>query len=179
MLDLQGGLTLVLRPATDEDLDAIRAWRNHPTVRRLSIVTDEITPEGHREWWRRTSADPGAWVLIFEYGGRAAGAVIFKDHDPVDGSAEWGFFLDSEGLKRTGDLFAAWVALEREAIDHGFRVLGLSRMGGRPLASNSSVLKLHRRSGFREVPERRYVVEIDGRPQEVVWTELRADQLAG
>jgi UDP-4-amino-4,6-dideoxy-N-acetyl-beta-L-altrosamine N-acetyltransferase len=169
-------LTAVLRPATDHDLNMIRAWRNHPTVRRLSIITAEITPEGHRQWWRRISADPGAWVLIFEYGGRPSGVVIFKDHDPVEGSAEWGFFLDSDRLKASGELFAAWIAMEREAVDHGFRVLGLSRLGGRTLASNSAVLELHRRSGFREVPERRYVAEIDGRPQEVVWTEMRADQ---
>jgi UDP-4-amino-4,6-dideoxy-N-acetyl-beta-L-altrosamine N-acetyltransferase len=166
----------MLRPATDNDVDSIRTWRNHPAVRRASIMNAEITPDGHRSWWQRVSVDPRTWVLIFEYDEVPSGVVIFKDHDPVAGSAEWGFFLDSDGLTASGRLFPAWIALERAAVDFGFRVLNLTSLGGRTLAWNGAVLELHRRTGFQEVAERRYVEEIDGVPQEVLWTELHVDE---
>ncbi len=165
----------MLRPATDQDVEAIRRWRNHPEVRRHFIHTAEITPEQHRDWWKRVSADPGSVVLVYEFDGSPAGAVIFQDHDRVARTAEWGFFLDVDGLRARGDLFAGWVGLERAAIRYAFDHLGLAVLGGRTLASNVAVLELHRRCGFRDIPQRRYTTEIDGVAREVVWTELRSD----
>lgn len=166
----------MLRPATDRDVEAIRQWRNHPEVRRHFIHTTEITPEQHRAWWKQVGADPGSVVLMYEFDGAPAGVVIFRDHDPVARTAEWGFFLDVDGLRARGSLLAVWVGLERAAIRYGFDVLGLTVLGGRTLASNVAVLELHRRCGFREVPERRYTTEIDGVACGVVWTELRSDR---
>lgn len=166
----------MLRPATERDVEAIRRWRNHPEVRRLFIHTTEITPEQHRDWWNRVRTDPGSTVLVYEFGGVPAGAVIFRDHDRVAGTAEWGFFLDVDGLRARDSLLAAWVGLERAAIRYGFDELGLTVLGGRTLASNTAVLELHRRNGFREVPQRGYTTDIDGEPREVVWMELRATE---
>lgn len=167
---------MTLRDATDADVDSIWRWRNHPEVRRLSIYTAEITPERHREWWQSVQVDPARRVLIFERGGVPCGAVIFQNHDPESGTAEWGFFLDVDGLRPHGELLPAWMELEREAIRYGFDEMKLTAMGGRTLAVNAPVLALHRRFGFREVPERSYVTEIDGAPQRVIWTEMGADE---
>ena len=163
----------MLRDADESDLNAIRSWRNHPQVRRASIYTAEITEEGHRAWWARMSGNPANRVLIFEWRGRPAGVVMFMDHDPAAASAEWGFFLDVDGLNAERALLPAWMELEREAVEYGIGELQLTAMGGRTLAWNTPVLALHRRFGFLEVPERRYTVEIEGEEQAVVWTELR------
>jgi RimJ/RimL family protein N-acetyltransferase len=164
----------VLREATDADVDMIRRWRNHPKVRATFIYTDEITPEGHARWWAAVSADPTRRVLIFQYEGIPAGVVTINDHDPVAGTAEWGFFLDVDGLTERGALLPAWMELERAAVGYGFDTLGLRAMGGRTLAWNKPVLALHRRFGFQEVPARSYLTRIDGVDQQVVWTELTA-----
>lgn len=164
----------MLRAASGADVEAIRRWRNHPDVRRHFIHTKEITPEEHRAWWTAVSADPASTVLVYEVDGVPAGAVIFRDHDPVARTAEWGFFLDVDGLRDRGALLTAWIELERAAIRYGFDILGLAVLGGRTLASNTAVLELHRRCGFREVPQRRYTTEIDGHAREVIWTELRS-----
>jgi UDP-4-amino-4,6-dideoxy-N-acetyl-beta-L-altrosamine N-acetyltransferase len=160
---------MTLRPAVDADLETIRRWRNHPKVRRASIATAEITLATHLDWWKRVAKDPGSRVLIFEYRSEPVGVVIFKDYDPAAGSAEWGFFLDVEHPA----LVAAWIALERAAVAYAFDVLGLTALGGRTLAWNASVLELHRRTGFVEVPGRTYTTDIEGVPQRVVWMELR------
>jgi RimJ/RimL family protein N-acetyltransferase len=166
----------VLREATDADVDTIRQWRNHPKVRGASIMTDFITPEGHARWWTTVSADPRRRVLIFEHGGVPCGVVTINDHDPDAGTAEWGFFLDVDGLQERGTLLPAWLELEKAAVAFGFDELGLTAMGGRTLAWNKQVLALHRRFGFVEVPERRYVTQVDGADQDVLWTELTAQR---
>lgn len=164
---------MALREANDGDIDSIRRWRNHPQVRRASIYTAYITPEGHRAWWTAVQNDPNRRVLIYERDGAGCGVVLFNDHDAAAGVAEWGFFLDVDGLQARGELLPAWIELEREAIAYGFDEMDLAEMGGRTLAWNKQVLALHRRFGFVEVPERGYLTQIDGVNQKVIWTTLR------
>jgi len=165
----------LLREASQADVEAIRRWRNHPKVREASIWTGAITAEGHARWWTDVREDPAKRVLIFEYRGVSCGVVTFKDHDPNKRSAEWGFFLDVDGLGERGELVPAWIELEKEAIDYGFGKMMLRTLGGRTLAWNKPVLDLHRRFGFAEVSERGYVANVGGPLQAVVWTEMTAD----
>ena len=154
----------MLRPAVDADRDTVLAWRNHPDVRRVSLTTHVIAPEEHAAWWRAATADPARRLLVFEHDGRPAGVVVFDlGHSP----AVWSFYLDVAGLGSA--LLPAWLRLERAAVQHAFGELGLDRLGGETLATNTQVLALHRRFGFRET--RRYERLIDGTPQTVVWTE--------
>ncbi|MDR7278653.1 GNAT family N-acetyltransferase [Catenuloplanes atrovinosus] len=164
----------MLRPAEPRDLEDVRRWRNHPEVRAQFLYRDVITPEVHRAWWSRVSSDPGRRVLIYEHDGGPAGAVTFQDHDPVGRTAEWGFFLDLDGLRPRGALFGAWVGLEQAAIRYARDELRLAVLGARTLAANRPVLALHRRNGFVEVPERHYRTDIDGTPTDVLWLELRS-----
>jgi RimJ/RimL family protein N-acetyltransferase len=161
----------VLRDARDTDVETIRVWRNHPKTRGASIWTAYITPEGHAQWWEKVSADPTRRVLIFSYKGNDCGVVTFNDHDETAGTAEWGFFLDVDGLEERGELLPAWMELEKAAVAYAFGEMKLISFGGRTLAWNKQVIALHRRFGFVEVPQRRYTTEIDGQDQLVVWTE--------
>lgn len=159
----------MLRAARDPDSDVVLSWRNHPEVRRVSLTTHVIGVDEHRAWWARATADPARRVLIFEHDGVPAGVVLFTDIDPVARSATWGFYLDVDGLTGAGALLPAWLRLEAEAVAYAFGELGLHRLGGETLASNTQVLALHRRFGFR--PTRRYQRDVDGTPTDVVWTE--------
>ncbi len=163
-------MTDLLVEAGEDDVDRIRRWRNHPSVREVSFTTHEIGAEEHRRWFEAVRADPGRRVLVYRHDGRPAGVVLFSAIDTEAGSAEWGFYLDVEGLGR--ETLPAWMTLEGAAVDYGFDVLGLELLGGATLADNRQVLQLHKRFGFTET--RRYVREVEGEPREVVWTELRA-----
>ncbi|WP_216213012.1 GNAT family N-acetyltransferase [Amycolatopsis aidingensis] len=156
----------MLRAATEDDVESIRRWRNHPKVRRASFTTHEIGADEHRAWWDAISADPTRRVLIYERRGVPAGVVIFVGLDAE--VTEWNKYLDVDGLG--ADRGAAWVELEYEAIDYAFGVLGVRKLGAATLASNTPVLRLHQQVGFTEV--RRYFREVDGEPREVVWNEL-------
>ncbi|GAA0438517.1 hypothetical protein Aca07nite_47500 [Actinoplanes capillaceus] len=149
-------MTPVLRPARETDRDLVLPWRNHPSVRAVSLTTHEIRPAEHAAWWAARGGD----VLIYEEDGVPAGVVIFN------GSA-WSFYLDVEGLGPR--LLPAWMRLEKEAVEYAFGTLGLATLGGETLADNKQVLALHRRFGFRET--HRYERLVDGVPKTVVWTE--------
>jgi RimJ/RimL family protein N-acetyltransferase len=166
----------MLREATDADVDMIRRWRNHPKVRRSSIHTAEILPDGHARWWAAVQSDPARRVLIFEADGTPCGVVLINDHDPIARTAEWGFFLDVDGLDPRGALLTSWIQLEREAIAYAFDDLDLVEVGGRTLAWNRPVLDLHRRFGFTVDPARSYRTTIDGVEEDITWTTMTRDQ---
>ncbi|MFD0518691.1 GNAT family N-acetyltransferase [Paractinoplanes durhamensis] len=150
----------MLRPAAYAERDLILPWRNHPSVRAVSMTTHEIRPEEHAAWWEKNWQN----VLIYEDEGTPAGVVIFNGET-------WSFYLDVEGLGRRQ--LPAWMRLEKEAIEYAFGTLGLDRLDGETLEENKQVLALHRRFGFRET--RRYERSVDGIMKTVVVTERGKD----
>ncbi|WP_344834105.1 GNAT family N-acetyltransferase [Actinocorallia longicatena] len=160
----------MLREPTEDDLDAVRRWRNHPQVRAASFTTHEISAEEHRRWWTAVRSDPSRRVLVYEHRSVPSGVVTFSG---LDGDApEWGFWLDLDGL---GDaLMPAWIGLERAAVDHAFTVLAVPALHGEVLAGNAAVLALHRRTGFRE--SGRHIRRINGIDQEVVRLVLTREE---
>jgi len=146
----------MLRPATDDDLGAMLAWRNQAANREVSIHPHEITREEHLDWWGRVQGDPSRKVLVFEVEQRPLGVVTFFDLTPS--SAGWGFYLDSETVSAEGIAMTAWLKVMGEAVDHAFDELGLDLLEGEVLAGNEAVRMMNRRFRFTEgAPEVRTV----------------------
>jgi RimJ/RimL family protein N-acetyltransferase len=122
----------------------------------------------HQAWWAAVQRDPSREVLVYEHGGIPSGVVAFEDVAP--GHAEWGFYLDVDGVERRGQTLAAWLGIERAAITHAFDARGAGVLDGHVLAGNDAVLRLHRRFGFTEVE--RYARAVDGVPRQVVKVRL-------
>ncbi|MFF5296979.1 GNAT family N-acetyltransferase [Paractinoplanes globisporus] len=165
----------MLRPATDDDLDAMHAWRNQPPNREVSINSHEITPGEHAAWWSRTRTDPSRQVLIYERDGVPSGVVNFFDLSAAGPgrTGSWGFFLDTAGLGERGETLPAWLEVMREAADHAFDTLGLDELTGEVLADNVVVRQMNRRFRFVEgEPESR---EADGRTITVIPISLKRE----
>ena len=60
-------------------MDSMRAWRNQPANRAVSIHEHEIGAEEHAAWWARVQDDPTRRVLVFEHGDQPLGVVSFFD----------------------------------------------------------------------------------------------------
>ncbi|RLP87492.1 GNAT family N-acetyltransferase [Micromonospora sp. BL4] len=163
-------MTAPLRAADDGDLHRMLRWRNHPQVRAVSLTRHEISLVEHTAWWARVRADPDRRVLVHLHDGVPSGVVTFSGVTSPERALTWGFYLDIAGLDARGELLPAWMSLERAGIAYAFDVLGARTLGGETLATNRPVLALHRRFGFRVV--RQYEQDVDGRPHQVVWTEM-------
>ena len=142
----------MLRPATDADLDAMRAWRNHPQVRAVSLTQHEIAAEEHAAWWAKTKDDPTRRVLVYELSGVPSGVVSFFDVE--GGEAMWGFYLDLDGLEARGQTLIAWTKVGREAVAYAFDELGVQVLRGEVLGANESVRKMNSLWGFTETGPR-------------------------
>lgn len=145
----------MLRPATDEDREHVRVWRNHPEVRAVSLTQHEIGPDEHAAWWERIKDDPTREVLVYERGGVPAGVVSLWDIDPDAATLWWGYYLDNEGLTARGELLPAWIQIQREAVKY----VDAMRIGGKPIDTmdaevldiNEGVRSFNRRQGFADV----------------------------
>jgi RimJ/RimL family protein N-acetyltransferase len=166
----------VLRPATPDDVDDIRKWRNHSDVRSVSLTTHHIGVEEHVAWFAAATTDPTRRVLIFEHAGVPSGVVNFTD--VRDGHGAWGFFLDVDGLADRDEMLPAWLRIGVETIAYAFDDLGLDELTGEVLAHNIVVRQMNRRLGFTETGSRPVV--IDGAQVQSLSIRLRrADRRTG
>ena len=149
----------------------VRRWRNRPARAGGQLLTDhEIGEAEHRGWWSATTADDTCRILIYEHDGVPSGVVNLFDHDVRARRAGWGFYLDVDGLGERGELLAAWMRIEAEAITYAFAELGIGTLRGEVLARNEAVRTLHRRHGFVEVGT--YTRRVAGAEEPVVVMEL-------
>ena len=128
---------------TPEQRDLILPWRNAPEVRRQMYTRHPISPEEHRAWFERMQADPTRrWYLYRDAGGEPAGVVYFTDIEPEGGTAFWGFYARPEAPAGTGKriLYAA--------LELAFNELGLHKLNGEVLATNTVSVHLHEQCGF-------------------------------
>ena len=79
---------LYLRPATQDDADRLRAWRNDPLTRRNSRHPNPVSAATHAAWLAAALADPNRLLMIAEQGGHAVGTVR-ADRDGVGWLLSW------------------------------------------------------------------------------------------
>lgn len=135
--------TDTIRPLQADDLATVRAWRNHPDVRRHMFSTHEIAEAEHQQWFARQQADPSRRLWLFLRDGQALGFVHFSGVAP-GGVAEWGFYAAPGAPKGTGR------ALGQAALARAFGTEQLHKVCGQVLAGNTASLAFHRRLGFTE-----------------------------
>ncbi|RXZ65078.1 UDP-4-amino-4,6-dideoxy-N-acetyl-beta-L-altrosamine N-acetyltransferase [Pelagerythrobacter rhizovicinus] len=124
-----------------DDLETIRAWRNHPNVRSSMFSTNEITREEHQAWFDRASADAARRLLLLERDDRAIGFVQFQVLGE-GGIVEWGFYVAPRAQKGTGSL------LSHHALRFAFQHAGFHKVCGRVLAFNEPSIAFHLKFGF-------------------------------
>lgn len=162
----------MLRPATEVDKESVRVWRNHPSVRSVSLTPGVISPQDHDRYWDGLRDSSSRSVLMYERGGVAAGVVTFfdiagtrreagEDAGPqgAERSAMWGYYLDNAGLEARGELLPAWIQIQREAVRYAFGELGLDRLDGEVLDANEAVRRMNIRNGFQEISATEHTID--------------------
>jgi UDP-4-amino-4,6-dideoxy-N-acetyl-beta-L-altrosamine N-acetyltransferase len=132
-----------LRIMTVGDLDKVRFWRNHPSVRMFMYNSNIITVEEHQQWFLRESCNSQKHLLLYEQQEGSLGFVnITKNFDGRIG--EWGFYAAPGAPKGTGR------RLGIAALEYAFEKIGITKMCANVLSYNERSVRYHLRMGFAQ-----------------------------
>lgn len=143
--------SLHFRPATLADSEAIRSWRNHPSVRTMSLDSREIPETAHQAWMQNILDNPARRLLIVEREGRPVGVVRFD----LEGQAATISVYRTPPPRpdRCGLIRAATDWLRRQHPE-------IRRIRAVVVAQNTASLAAFRAAGYRDA-ENRLEIELD------------------
>lgn len=131
------------RRMSENDLEYVLAWRNHPDIRRFMLSPHEITIAEHRAWFDRASRDETRALLVIEEGGQPRGCVLFSGVQK-NSAADWSFY------SAPGNPAGSGTRICSTALDFAFSELKLHKAAGQVLDFNRASIRLHQRLGFTQ-----------------------------
>ena len=135
----------MLRSLQTTDLELILPWRNLPAVRQAMYSQHEISLSEHQAWFERMQDDSCAkWFLYLDRSGVPTGVVYFTSVNAKQHTAFWGFYAKPDAIPGTG------IRMELDALIMAFDYLRLSKICCEVLATNKTVLNMHRKVGFTQ-----------------------------
>lgn len=132
----------MLRNMSNDDLDRVWRWRNHPDVRTCMFTTHEIPFDEHTNWFESVHHDPARHLLIYERAGEAVGFVQISKLG-LGRIGYWGFYANPYSPRGVG------FELGLAAVAYAFETLGLHKLCGQALVFNERSIQLHQRLGFQ------------------------------
>lgn len=129
----------------ESNLSLILSWRNAPNVRRVMYTHHEISADEHQEWFMKMKEDPSRfWYLYRDEAELPQGVVYLTTLDLYQKAAFWGFYSSPDAPPGVS------IRIEFEALELAFEKLNLHKLNCEVLSSNTSVINLHKKSGFLE-----------------------------
>jgi UDP-4-amino-4,6-dideoxy-N-acetyl-beta-L-altrosamine N-acetyltransferase len=132
-----------VRTMTEEDLNCVLQWRNHPKIRRYMLNQHVITAQEHRSWFEQASHDPDRRLLIFEERDSKLGFVNFSGASSGT-SLHWGFYTAPDAPAGSGR------KLGLTALNFAFNELESHKVCGQALQINTASIRFHKSLGFRQ-----------------------------
>lgn len=134
-----------LRTLTEKDLSLVLTWRNAPEVRRNMYSHHKITMSEHRKWFTKLQNDSSSlWHIYENENGQPLGVIYFTSYEPNQRNSFWGYYAGLDVPAGIG------IKMEYEALNHAFSEIKLHKLNCEVLASNSSVINMHKKCGFIE-----------------------------
>jgi UDP-4-amino-4,6-dideoxy-N-acetyl-beta-L-altrosamine N-acetyltransferase len=159
--------------ATPEIQARVRSLRNQENVRKYMYTAHEISEKEHAAWLNSLSNNPRQVVFVAIKDSDAVGVVSLNAINPLQKTADWAFYLDTELQgKGLGSLIEFWM------LDYAFNDVGLEKLNCEVLEMNASVIKMHQKFGFEIEGIRRKNVIKDGDRIDVVLLGITRDEWA-
>ncbi|MBW0105703.1 GNAT family N-acetyltransferase [Pseudonocardia sp. KRD-291] len=136
------GNTVTARPATEADAGLLLAWRNDPETRRWSRTSEEVRPEEHRAWLRRSLDRTDRLLLVVADDTGPVGTVRW-DREDDDWEVSITVAPDRRGSGLAGPLLTAGEHALRERTGPGTPVIAVVH------ADNVASARLFARAGYR------------------------------
>jgi UDP-4-amino-4,6-dideoxy-N-acetyl-beta-L-altrosamine N-acetyltransferase len=134
-----------LEPLQEQDLDMVRAWRNHESVRHYMYTDHVISEEEHRQWFAKISQDDTVRHFVFELAHEKVGYINIVQINKSFKRAYCGGYLNP--FIKTHP--ATTLLMEFEMLEYAFNVLKLHKLCSEVLSNNPKVLNMHKKLGFK------------------------------
>jgi UDP-4-amino-4,6-dideoxy-N-acetyl-beta-L-altrosamine N-acetyltransferase len=135
--------TLTVRALSQDDLAMVLLWRNHPAVRSFMLTQHEITQQEHLNWFERVQFDNTRQQLIVMDSTKPIGFVQFSPTHQA-GVSDWGFYARPDAPKGSGR------KLGQAALRYAFIDMGLHKVCGQTIESNTASIAFHQSLGFKK-----------------------------
>ncbi len=141
-------MEIILRPLakihTDMQLKVLDI-RNEDDVRKWMYIDTPIGVNEHLQWLKKIKEDNTQLVFAVMLEGQAIGIVKATRIDHLHKSADWAFFLSSQGAPQ-----GLGAALEFHFLDFVFGKLNIEKLNCEVIEGNDRVLKLHAKFLFAD-----------------------------
>ena len=139
-LTLQG-YGIKLHRLTEDKIELVRCWRNHPKIQQYMDYREYITPEQQKQWFAKINNDQN-YFFIVEMDGKDVGLVDIKDIN--DGCGESGIFLWDDAIYGKKVSYRSLLLLH----DFAFEKLGLRKLYSHILNDNIRSQRCYTSLGF-------------------------------
>jgi len=132
-----------LRHIKESELALMLSWRNYPSIRENMYNKHIISIEEHMDWWEKNHLVGNSKYFMYEDKSQPLGIVSITNIMLCDSNASWAFYASPEAKKGIGSM------MEFLVLDFVFKELSLHKLWCEVLAFNESVIKMHKKFGFK------------------------------
>lgn len=136
---------IVLSRLEEKDIELIRTWRNSPEVSSYMYDESYISEEQQKAWFAKVSKDKSSLYWLIEYDGRKLGLASLNNINRLLSSCYWAFYLGDTSVRGAG----IGGKVEYNVLKHVFEVEQLNKLRCEVLVTNTNVIKMHEKFGFR------------------------------
>ena len=133
---------------TESDLELVRKWRNQADVAAYMFVTDEISAEEHRNWFKSLISNDV--YLIIEVKGKSIGVINVKQIDWNERTGEAGIFIGEQPFRNSPIAMQAIFAL----MDAFFLDFAFNTLKATVKNTNTNAIDFNLQLGYQIVSEK-------------------------
>ena len=128
----------------DKDVqNQVLIWRNSDYIKKYMYTDWNTTEEEHQKWLNSLKNNSSIQVYVVYYSSEPVGIVQLCKIDSHHKTADWAFYIYPQELK-IGAL------VEYKLISYFFEDLNFEKLNCEVIEINPSVIKLHKKFGFKE-----------------------------
>ena len=127
------------------DMDRLFVWRNDPAVAGHMYNSKPFTRESHEAWFSKVIVEPTRKYWIIEANARPVGLCNIYDIDELNSRCSWAFYIGETDCRGLG----IGSFTERYVLNYVFTELGLKKIWCEVLVTNTAVIRLHEKFGFK------------------------------
>jgi len=130
---------------TEEYIELVRNWRNSPEVSQYMYTDKIISKEEQKKWFIKVSTNPSYKYWIIMYQNKPLGVANLYDINHNLLSCYWAFYLGDTSVRGAG----IGAKVEYNVLSYVFDILNFNKLRCEVLVSNTPVIKMHEKFGFR------------------------------